>query len=197
MLKRAFDFISAFLGLIVLSPVLLAVAVWIKLDSKGGVFFRQQRVGLQGELFAIHKFRTMREDTEKQSRLTVGKDSRITSSGRFLRKSKIDELPQLIDVVLGKMSLVGPRPEVPEFMNLYPQEQRDKILSVRPGITDRASIEMVDENEILGQYDDPRQAYIDVIMPMKSKFYLDYVDNQSMIEDVKIIFLTIQKIISR
>lgn len=197
MLKRAFDFIFAFLGLIILSPVLLAVAVWIKLDSKGGIFFRQQRVGLQGELFAIHKFRTMREDTEQQSRLTVGKDSRITSSGQFLRKSKIDELPQLIDVVLGKMSLVGPRPEVPEFMDLYPQEQRDKILSVRPGMTDKASIEMVDENEILGQYDDPRQAYIDVIMPMKSKFYLDYVDNQSVMGDIKIIFLTIQKIISR
>ncbi len=197
MLKRLFDFIASSVGLIVLSPILVVVAILIKLDSKGGVFFRQQRVGLNGELFAIHKFRTMRENTEQESRLTIGTDSRITRSGQFLRKSKLDELPQLIDVVLGKMSLVGPRPEVPEFMDLYPTEQREKILSVRPGITDRASIEMVDENEILGQYEDARQAYIDVIMPMKAKYYLDYVGNNSLIGDIKLIFLTFKKIVSR
>ncbi len=197
MLKRLFDFIASSVGLIVLSPILVVVAILIKLDSKGGVFFRQQRVGLNGELFAIHKFRTMRENTEQESRLTIGTDSRITRSGQFLRKSKLDELTQLIDVVLGKMSLVGPRPEVPEFMDLYPTEQREKILSVRPGITDRASIEMVDENEILGQYEDARQAYIDVIMPMKAKYYLDYVGNNSLIGDIKLIFLTFKKIVSR
>ncbi len=185
------------LGLIILSPLFLLVAIWIKLDSKGSVFFRQKRVGLNGELFAIHKFRTMRENTEKESRLTIGSDNRITRSGKFLRKSKLDELPQLIDIVLGKMSLVGPRPEVPEFMDLYPREQREKILSVRPGITDKASIEMIDENELLGQSEDARQDYINVIMPMKAKYYLEYVDNHSLVKDIKIIFLTFKEIISR
>ncbi|MDP8032890.1 sugar transferase [Pasteurella atlantica] len=197
MLKRLFDFTASLLGLIILSPILVVVAIWIKLDSKGGVFFRQQRVGLNGELFAIHKFRTMRENTEQESRLTIGADNRITRSGQFLRKSKLDELPQLIDVVMGKMSLVGPRPEVPEFIDLYPEEQRKKILSVRPGITDKASIEMVDENEILGQYEDARQAYIDVIMPMKVKYYLEYVDNNSLLGDIKLIFLTFKKVVTR
>ncbi len=197
MLKRLFDFTASLLGLIILFPVFLVVAIWIKLDSKGTIFFRQQRVGLNGKLFSIHKFRTMTEDTERESRLTVGADSRITRLGQLLRKTKIDELPQLIDVLLGRMSLVGPRPEVPEFMNLYPQEQREKIFSVRPGITDRASIEMVDENEILAQYEDARQAYIDVIMPMKAKYYLEYVDNNSLLGDIKLIFLTFKKIVTR
>ncbi len=197
MLKRTFDFTASLLGLLILSPILLVVAVWIKLDSKGSVFFRQQRVGLNGELFAIHKFRTMRENTEKESRLTIGADSRITRSGKFLRKFKLDELPQLIDVVVGKMSLVGPRPEVPEFMELYPVEQREKILSIRPGITDKASIEMVDENEILARYEDARQAYIDIIMPKKAKYYLEYSDNVSVMGDIKIIFLTLKKIVVR
>ncbi len=197
MLKRLFDFTVSLLGLIILSPVFLVVAIWIKLDSQGSIFFRQQRVGLNGKLFSIYKFRTMREDTEKESRLTIGADNRITRSGQFLRKSKIDELPQLINVLFGKMSLVGPRPEVPEFMNLYPQEQRKKILSVRPGITDKASIEMVDENEILENYKDARQAYINVIMPTKAEYYLDYVDNHSTMGDVRIILLTINKIINR
>ncbi len=197
MLKRTFDFILSLFGLVILSPILVAVAVWIKLDSKGSIFFRQQRVGLNGSLFSIHKFRTMVENTEKESRLTIGADSRITRSGKFLRKSKLDELPQLIDVVVGKMSLVGPRPEVPEFMELYPVEQREKILSIRPGITDRASIEMVDENEVLARYEDARQAYIDIIMPKKAKYYLEYSDNVSVIEDIKIIFLTLKKIVVR
>ncbi len=196
-LKRSFDFVLSLCGMFVLFPIFLVIAIWIKLDSKGGVFFRQQRVGLNGELFAIHKFRTMREDTEKESRLTIGADSRITCSGKFLRKSKLDELPQLIDVFLGKMSLVGPRPEVPEFMDLYPKEQREKILSVRPGITDKASIEMVDESEILGHYEDAKQAYIEVIMPMKAKYYLEYAENNSMINDIKLIFLTFKKIVTR
>lgn len=197
MLKRGFDIVASFVGLVLLLPIFVCIAIWIKLDSKGPVFFRQVRVGRYGAPFRIHKFRTMAVNTESAGRLTVGADSRITRSGSLLRKTKFDELPQLVDVFLGRMSLVGPRPEVPEFMSLYPSSEREKILSVRPGITDRASIEMVDENEILAKYDDARQAYIDVIMPIKSKFYCDYVDNKSFIEDIKIIFLTFWKIAVR
>lgn len=197
MFKRTFDFLAAFLGIMILSPVLFLCALWIKIDSKGPIFFRQARVGRYGHIFYIHKFRTMGIGAEKSGRLTVGNDVRITRSGRFLRKYKLDELPQLIDVLRGKMSLVGPRPEVPEFMDLYPREERQKILSIRPGITDRAAIEMMDENEILGQYQDARQAYIDIIMPMKAKFYLEYVDNISLCEDIYIILATLKKIITR
>lgn len=197
MIKRLFDFLASFFGLIVLFPFFLIVAIWIKKDSSGPVFFRQVRVGLNGVPFGIHKFRTMRLDSESGGRLTVGADSRITGSGRFLRKYKIDELPQLIDVLIGKMSLVGPRPEVQEFIDAYPEDVRKKVLSVRPGITDLASIEMVDENDILAKYEDARQAYIDVILPIKQNYYLEYVDNQSLGLDIKIILLTIKKIISR
>ncbi len=197
MLKRLFDFTAALFGLTALLPVFLFVAIWIKLDSKGSVFFRQKRVGLNGKAFAIYKFRTMQENTEKQSRLTVGKDSRVTQSGQFLRKYKLDELPQLIDVLRGKMSLVGPRPEVPEFMAEYPDDVRAKVLSVRPGITDKASIEMVDENEILGQYDDARQAYIDIILPIKQKYYVDYAQNHHFLGDILIILQTLRKILYR
>lgn len=197
MLKRFFDIFFSGLGLIALFPVFMVIAIWIKKDSDGEVFFRQVRVGLNGQLFKIHKFRTMAVNTEKQSGLTIGNDKRITNAGKFLRKYKLDELPQLIDVFIGNMSLVGPRPEIPEFMNLYSEQDRTKILSVKPGITDRASIEMVDENEILGKYDNPRQAYIDIIMPMKAKYYLDYANNNSIIGDVTIIILTIMKIVNR
>lgn len=197
MLKRSFDIVASLAGLIILLPAFMCIAIWIKIDSKGPVFFRQERVGRYGNTFRIHKFRTMATNSESAGRLTVGADSRITRSGKVLRKTKLDELPQLIDVLLGRMSLVGPRPEVPEFMNLYPLSQRQKILSVRPGITDRASIEMVDENEILGKYQDARQAYIDVIMPIKGEFYCNYVDNQNFTEDIKIVFSTFWKIISR
>lgn len=197
MLKRTFDIVTSLFGLILLLPIFFIISLWIKLDSKGNVFFRQQRVGLNGKLFSIHKFRTMRQDAESLGRLTIGSDNRITRSGYFLRKSKLDELPQLIDVLLGRMSLVGPRPEVLEFMELYSVEQREKILSIRPGITDRASIEMVDENQILAQYADPRQAYIDVIMPMKAEYYIAYANDHSLLQDIKIIFLTLKKIVSR
>lgn len=193
--KRVFDIFFSLLGLIILSPIFLFISIWIKFDSPGEIFFRQVRVGKNGNLFRIHKFRTMRINSEKEGGLTIGRDSRITRSGRFLRKYKLDELAQLIDVLLGDMSLVGPRPEIPEFMNLYPIEVRKKILSVKPGITDRASIEMIDENDILSKYDNPRQAYIDVIMPLKSKFYIAYAENISIFEDIKIILKTIIKII--
>ncbi|QIM62302.1 glycosyl transferase [Pasteurellaceae bacterium Orientalotternb1] len=197
MLKRLFDIIMSLIGLMALLPILIIIAIWIKLDSTGEIFFRQTRVGLNGELFKIHKFRTMVVNSEQKGGLTIGNDMRVTNAGKFLRKYKLDELPQLIDVLIGKMSLVGPRPEIPEFMSLYSEEQRHQILSVKPGITDRASIEMVDENELLGKYDDPRQAYIDVIMPIKAKYYIDYANNHSVMGDIKIILITIFKIIHR
>lgn len=190
-MKRLFDFTFAFIGLIFLLPFFLLIGLWIKLDSKGKIFYRQERVGRGGKIFRIHKFRTMTSGADKKGALiTVGGDARITKAGSFLRKYKLDELAQLIDVFLGDMSLVGPRPEVAEFMNLYDEATRKKILSVRPGITDLASIEMKDENEILSKYPDPRQAYIEEIMPLKAKFYLDYVEKQTLLLDIKIILKT-------
>lgn len=195
--KRIFDLLLSIGGLAFLSPAFLTVAIVVKLDSKGPVFFRQVRVGRYGVPFRIHKFRTMIIDAENTGRLTVGDDKRVTRSGAILRKLKVDELPQLIDVITGKMSLVGPRPEVQEFIDYYPTDIRKKILSVRPGITDSASIKMVDENKILSQYDDPRQAYIDIILPIKQRYYLDYVDNNNLLLDLKLITKTIFKIIKR
>lgn len=197
MAKRLLDLVFALLGLILLLPLLIVVALWIAIDSPGPIFFRQVRVGRNGIAFKIHKFRTMVVDSERAGRLTVGRDSRITRSGVFLRKTKLDELPQLIDVLVGNMSLVGPRPEVQEFIDCYPEDIRRKVLSVRPGITDLASIEMVDENEILSKYQDPRQAYIDIILPIKQKYYIEYVQNNNVFSDIVIIFKTIKKITSR
>jgi len=197
MVKRLFDLLFSIVGLFLLTPFLLLIVFWIKSDSKGDIFFRQNRIGLKGRVFKIHKFRTMYVDSEAQGLLTVGEDNRITKSGKFLRKYKIDELPQLIDVFLGKMSLVGPRPEVQEFLDMYPINVRNKVLSVKPGITDIASIKMIDESKILEQYTDARRAYIDIILPIKQKYYIDYVDNQSLLLDIKIIFLTLIKIITR
>ena len=194
-MKRLFDFVASFFGLILLFLLFLFIALWIKLDSKGPVFFRQQRVGLKGEIFKIHKFRTMKESSEDQGRLTIGDDDRITQSGQFLREFKFDELPQLIDVFIGRMSLVGPRPEVQEFIDIYPVDVKNKILSIKPGITDMASIEMANENDILGKYKNPKQAYIDIILPIKQKHYLNYVDNHNMWLDIKIIFLTLKRVI--
>lgn len=195
--KRIFDFLLSLIGLILLLPIFVVIALWIMADSKGGVFYRQERIGKNGKPFRIHKFRTMVENADKQGGLTIGKDNRITASGQVLRHYKLDELPQLIDVLLGKMSLVGPRPEIAEFMNLYPNDVRQKILSVRPGITDWASIKMIDENDILAQYENPHDAYIEHIMPQKARFYTEYVDNQSFLGDIKIILATIKKIIKR
>ncbi|MEY1088329.1 sugar transferase [Morganella morganii] len=195
--KRIFDFTASCLGLLLLSPFILMICCWIKMDSKGPIFFRQRRVGKDGKEFMIHKFRSMTDNTENQGQLTIGNDQRITRSGHFIRKYKLDELAQLIDVIQGTMSLVGPRPEVPKYMNLYPESIKNKILSVKPGITDLAAIEMIDENIILAKYDDPEKAYIDIIMPMKSEYYLKYVDSKSIILDIKIIFMTIYKIVKR
>ena len=197
MLKRLFDIIFAGLGLMILSPILLLICFWIKLDSPGPVLYLQNRVGLRGKAFKIFKFRTMREGSDRLGLLTVGDDTRITKSGKFLRKSKLDELPQLVNVLLGDMSIVGPRPEVKEFVDQYPFDIRDLVLSVRPGITDLASIEMVDENLVLAQHDDAKQAYLDVVLPIKLQHYVDYVHRRSFFMDLRIIFQTISKIITR
>ncbi|WP_445495595.1 sugar transferase [Photorhabdus sp. SF281] len=196
-IKIVFDFIASSIGLIILSPILIAIAIWIKIDSEGPIFFRQKRVGQYNKDFYIHKFRSMTTGSEQKGQLTVGHDRRITNSGKFIRKYKLDELAQLIDVVQGKMSLVGPRPEVPQFMDKYPDDVRNKILSIKPGITDLASIEMIDENQILDKYADPHQAYIDIVMPIKAKYYLEYVDDKSFFHDLKIIFKTIYKLVFR
>lgn len=197
MFKRSFDIIASTLGLLLLLPLFIAVSIIIKLDSRGPVFFRQERVGRYGIIFSIHKFRTMKVSSEYKSRLTIGNDSRITKCGSFLRKTKIDELPQLIDVLLGNMSIVGPRPEVIEFIDCYPDNVKKHVLSVRPGITDRASIEMIDENLILEQYNDPKSAYIEHVLPLKQKYYIEYINDNSLLIDLKIIIDTLLKIVSR
>ena len=197
MIKRVFDIFSAAIGLFFLAPLFAAISIWIKMDSPGSIFFRQTRVGLNEEFFSIHKFRTMYSDTEGHGKLTIGNDSRITRAGYFLRKYKLDELPQLIDVLQGSMSIVGPRPEVPEYIQYYPDEIKKRVLSVRPGITDNASIEMIDENILLAKYTNPKKAYIEEILPIKQRFYLEYVDNRSLYGDFLIIIRTILKIIIR
>ena len=196
MLKRVFDIFFASCGLIILSPLLLLIAVWIKFDSPGPVFFRQERVGQFGVSFRIHKFRTMVTDAEKRGmQLTVGKDNRITRSGGFLRHYKLDELPQLIDVLVGNMSLVGPRPEVPKYVACYPDNIRDLVLSVKPGITDLASIEFREENKILGLSTNPEKTYINEILPIKLKYYIQYTQKNNIFLDLLIILRTFQAIL--
>lgn len=196
MAKRLFDWLASTCGLLVLAPVLVALAVWIKLDSSGPVFFRQERVGRGGKLFRVHKFRTMVTDAERRGlQITVGADARVTRVGQWLRKYKLDELPQLLDVWLGHMSLVGPRPEVPRYVACYPADVRDVVLSVRPGITDRASIEFKDENEILGCAVDPHVAYVQEVLPIKLRYYQDYVANRSFWSDVGIILSTLKALV--
>ncbi len=196
MVKRLFDWFASGVGLLLLAPLLLILASWIKLDSPGPVFFRQERVGLRGRLFRIHKFRTMVTDAERRGlQITVGADARVTRVGQWLRKYKLDELPQLFDVWLGYMSLVGPRPEVPRYVACYPAKVRDVVLSVRPGITDRASIEFKDENLILGRATDPDKAYVEEVLPIKLKYYVEYVENNSVLGDVKLIISTFAALI--
>lgn len=191
--KRIFDLLASSFGLLALSPFFLLIAASIKLDSPGPVFFRQERVGRFGKVFRIHKFRTMVTNAEKKGlQITVGADARVTRTGAVLRKYKLDELAQLIDVFIGDMSLVGPRPEVPKYVDYYPTESRNIILSVKPGITDWASIEYKDENEILGRAIDPHKAYIEEVLPMKIGYYLDYVKNRSLIGDIRIILATLR-----
>ena len=189
--KRIFDFVAACSGLTLLFPLLAITALLIKLDSPGPVFFRQERVGMHGRVFRIFKFRTMRVNTEGKRQITIGRDPRITRIGHGLRRFKIDELPQLLNVVRGEMSLVGPRPEVLRYVAHYPKEMRDAVLSVRPGITDWASIEFRDENAILGKAADPEKSYVETILPIKLGYYIRYVRERSFGMDLKIIFLTI------
>ncbi len=194
MVKRLFDIICSFVGLLVLSPLFIIVSLLIVTTSKGGVFYRQVRVGKNFRNFKILKFRSMRPDSDKKGLLTVGaKDNRVTKAGYYIRKYKIDELPQLINVFVGDMSFVGPRPEVPKYVEMYNEEQR-KVLSVRPGITDYASIEYRNENEILANSPTPEQTYIDEVMPAKLKLNLQYINDMSLFVDIKIIFGTIFKI---
>jgi len=188
--KRTFDIIASGLGLIVLSPLFLVLAIWIKLDSKGPVFYRQVRVGYKNKDFRIFKFRSMRVGSDKGSLVTIGgHDPRVTRSGYFIRKFKFDELPQLINVFLGDMSLVGPRPEVRHYVDYWTPEQMH-VLDVRPGITDPASIKFRNENELMEQAEDPEKYYIEVIMQEKIKLYLEYVEKHSFLYDIGLIFKT-------
>lgn len=194
MIIRVFDLIFSLLGLIILSPILLIISVLIILESRGGVFYLQIRIGIHGNEFKLFKFRTMQTGSDKKGLLTIGgKDSRITKIGYYLRKYKIDELPQLINVLFGEMSLVGPRPEVKKYTDMYNEYQR-KVLSVKPGITDYASIEYRDENEILGKATDPERAYIEEVMPAKIELNFKYINDKSVTNYFKIIFLTLFKI---
>lgn len=191
---RFFDIIFSGIGLIVLSPLFLIIYLLIRCESKGGGFYAQERIGKDGKPFKLYKFRSMRTGADKGSLITIGgHDSRITKMGYFIRKYKIDELPQLWNVFIGDMSLVGPRPEVEKYTRLYTEEQK-KVLSVRPGITDWASIEYVDENVILGQAEEPDKAYIEKIMPDKIRYNMKWIENQGVMEYFKIIFSTFFKI---
>lgn len=195
-MTRLFDILFSALGLVILSPLLLIIWLLIVLESRGGGFYTQERIGKDGVPFRLYKFRSMRPDSDKGSLITIGgHDSRITRTGYFIRKYKLDELPQLWNVLKGDMSLVGPRPEVRRYVDLYTPEQR-VVLRVRPGITDYASIEYADENEILGKADDPERTYIEQIMPEKIRYNLKYINHPTVGEYFKIIFLTFKKIIS-
>ena len=194
-MKRLFDIVASGLGLILLSPLFLVLAIWIKSDSKGPVFYRQVRVGRYNRDFRIFKFRSMRAGSDTGSLITIGgRDPRITRSGYLIRKFKLDELPQLINVFVGDMSLVGPRPEVRHYVNFWTPEQMH-VLDVRPGITDPASIKFLNENELLEKAEDPEKYYIEVIMQEKIRLYLEYVEKQNLFYDLALIFKTIGVIV--
>jgi lipopolysaccharide/colanic/teichoic acid biosynthesis glycosyltransferase len=189
--KRIFDLVFSLIGIILLAPLFLAIAIWIKLDSPGSVFFRQARVGQFGKEFKIYKFRTMVTNAEALGKqITVDEDPRITRCGKFLRKYKLDELPQLFNIVKGEMSLVGPRPEVPKYVALYTPEQR-RVLEVPPGITDLASINFRNENELLSSVSNPEYFYIENIIPQKLALNIQYIERASLGLDLQIIFQTI------
>ena len=192
---RLSDIIFSLLGLLFICPVFLFVAIWIVIDNPGPVFYRQQRVGKDGKDFGLLKFRSMRVGADKMSLITIGeRDPRVTRAGYYIRKYKLDELPQLWNVLRGDMSLVGPRPEVRRYVDLYTTEQR-RVLSVRPGITDYASIEYIDENRILAQSADPDKTYVEEIMPAKIALNMRYIEHRTYGEYIKIILLTLSKII--
>ena len=188
--KRLFDISASALGLLALSPLLALLALWVKCDSAGPVFFRQERVGLRGKPFRIYKFRSMRVDNAGLQ-ITVGEDSRITRSGRFIRAYKLDELPQLLNVLTGDMSIVGPRPEVPRYVALYPAAVREEVLSVRPGVTDLASVQYRSESSLLAASSDPEHTYIHTVLPAKLALCQQYVRTRSLWLDIKIIAMTL------
>ena len=188
MFKRLFDVVSALFGLALFGLPMLAVAAWIRIDSPGPVFFRQERVGRHGKVFRIHKFRTMAVDAEQRGpQLTVGADARVTRVGRVLRANRLDELPQFLDVLAGDMSLVGPRPDVPRYVDQWPPALRERVLAVRPGITDPASLKFRDEATLLAAAADPEREYMDVILPRKLALAADYADHASLWTDLAVI----------
>lgn len=196
-MKRLFDILASGLGLVCLSPLFTAVAVWIKLDSRGPVFYRQVRVGRGNKDFRIFKFRSMRPDSDKLGLITVGgRDPRVTRSGYYIRKYKLDELPQLINVFIGDMSLVGPRPEVRKYVDMYSPDQLH-VLDVRPGITSLASLRYRNENEVLAKAEDPDKCYIEKVMPDKLAIDLEYVKKANLWNDIKLIFYTFREIITK
>lgn len=197
MAKRLLDVVAATLGLVLLGPLLLGVALAIKLDSPGPVFFRQVRVGRQGRPFRIHKFRTMvTQDGASERQITIGADPRITRVGAWLRRTKIDELAQLIDVLQGTMSLVGPRPEVPRYVALYPPAVRERVLSVKPGITDLASLTYHDESTLLARAADPEREYVEVVMPAKLALAARYAEHPTVRGDLVILWRTLQVLLT-
>lgn len=196
--KRLFDLLLAGLGLLLLSPLFIAVAAWIRLDTPGPVFFRQQRVGRYGAIFRIHKFRTMAHDPDDAGpQITVSADPRVTRAGVWLRRSKLDELPQLIDVLRGDMSLVGPRPEVPRYVALYSDEMKVRVLSVRPGITDPVSLEFADESERLALAADPEREYREVLLPAKLRAAAAYAAQATLWSDLLVLFRTLRLLVRR
>lgn len=190
------DLLVATAGLVLFSPLMLALALAIKLDSPGPVFFRQERVGRGGRSFRIHKFRTMHVAAERQGQLTVGDDARITRVGRWVRARRFDELPQLIDVLKGDMSIVGPRPEVPRYVALYPPELRAQVLAVRPGITDPAALAFRDEAKLLAAAPDPEREYVEVIMPMKLRHAVDYASRATVWTDLRLLLRTLKVLVT-
>jgi lipopolysaccharide/colanic/teichoic acid biosynthesis glycosyltransferase len=191
--KRLFDLLLAAVALLLLSPLLLLVALLVRLDSPGPVLFRQQRVGRHGVPFRIHKFRTMVHGAAGLS-LTVGADPRITRAGAFLRRTRLDELPQLIDVLQGTMSLVGPRPELPRYVAQYPAELRERVLALRPGITDPSSLAFIDEAELLARAADPEREYVQVILPAKLKRAAEYAERASLASDLGVLWATLRRL---
>lgn len=194
MMKRLFDIVFSLLALIILLPFLIIVSIWIILDSRGGILYSQERVGRCNRNFKLLKFRSMRPDADKKGLLTIGgRDPRITRAGYYLRKTKLDELPQLFNILSGQMSIVGPRPEVRKYVDLYNAEQL-KVLDARPGLTDYASLEYINESEILSTHEDPEKAYIEIIMPAKLELNLKYIRERSMEKDIQIILKTVNLI---
>ena len=196
MAKRLFDIVVSLAALLLLALPMLAVAAWIKLDSPGPVFFRQQRVGRHGVPFAIHKFRTMRHGAGGPA-LTVGDDARITRAGRWLRRTRLDELPQLLDVLAGDMSLVGPRPEVPRYVALYPPGLRERALAVRPGLTDPASLAYIDEAALLAAAADPEREYVERILPAKLQAAAAYAERATLASDIAVLARTARALLGK